>query len=89
MLSQILGVSKKGDGESRNINPRKAHMLQGLICYSFGGKHAIAAVESKKVSKLTPKCELEFGNTEVGDFSQCSILTSSKRWNHQSRSWEG
>lgn len=66
--SEILGGSKKGDGETRNRNARNAHILQGHIFYPLCGKHAIAAVESIKVSNLTPKCELEFGSTKVGDF---------------------
>lgn len=66
--SEIPGGSKKGDGETCNENARKAHMLQGHICNPFGGKHAIAAVESIKVFNLTSKCKPKFGNTEVGDF---------------------
>lgn len=68
--SEIFGGSKKGDGETRNRNARNVHvhMLQDHIFYPLYVKHAIAAVESIKSSHLTPKCELEFGNTKVGDF---------------------
>lgn len=47
---------------------QKVHLLQGHSCYPFGVKHAIAAVESIKVSNLIPKCELKFGNPKVGNF---------------------